>query len=400
MSQTVRVGFVIPRLACGGVETFLLRLCPRLRDHGYAVEIVTTEEPGEWFDRFADEFPTIHIGGADQFPRFAHPFRVGRRLAGAEYDVLFVNSDPLAQQCLTMLPDHVVAIPVVHSDRGTAYRIAFTNHSAWNALVAVGPRIGDVARETLPERPVLQILPGVEMPPERDWRRRRAMTGNDLRVIFVGRLVADVKNVMILPAVIRQCRDRGVDAHLTVAGDGPDCGALKKAVQELSLTRYVDFVGEVPPRSVYDLLLDHHALVLPSFYEGLASVLLEAQACGTVPVASLLPGVTTAVVEEGRTGRLVSPTDAGGFATALARLWGDPPAWRAMSVAGHVLTAEQFSLDRMAHDYVRTIEDALSGRYPLPRSRRGRLPVAPSLYRSYLVPSWVRDAARWALRRQ
>jgi glycosyltransferase involved in cell wall biosynthesis len=400
MSRVPRLAFTIPRLTCGGVEVFLLRLCPHLRERGFEVEVLTTDEPGEWFERASERLPVTHIAGARRFPHCWHPLRVGRRLAQGDYDVIFLNGDPFSQQSLAMLPDSVVAAPIVHSDRYTSYRLAFANSDAWNVLVAVSPKIVNVALERFPRRRVVEILHGVALPEAAAWARRRAMTGDELRVIFVGRLVQSIKNVMLLPEVIRQCRAAGTNATLTVVGDGPDRTALEACVCDMGLVRYVDFLGEVPPEDVYPLLLDHHALLLPSFYEGLPLALMEAQACGCVPIASALPGVTTPAVRHRRTGWLVQPAHTEGFAGFLHRLALRPETWAAMSEAAHAYVAAKHSVERMADGYVRLIEEARAGEYPLLRSRRGRLPADPALYWRELIPGWARTAARRVLRRK
>jgi glycosyltransferase involved in cell wall biosynthesis len=204
---------------------------------------------------------------------------------------------------------------------------------------------------------------------------------------------------MLLPEVVRQCREEGLNVRLTVAGDGEDRAALAERVRGLGVTEHMDLIGAVPPEEVYPLLLDHHALMLPSFYEGLPLVLAEAQACGCVPVASRLEGVTTAVVEDGRTGWLVDVGDGEGFAEALRQLYRDPERWAAMSAAGHAEAVTHFSVDRMTDDYARLIREALAGKYPLPRSRRGRLPVNPRMYWRECLPPQVRALGRRVLGR-
>jgi glycosyltransferase involved in cell wall biosynthesis len=378
---------------------FLLRLCPHLRARGHDIEVVTTQERGEWFERMAAHVPTVHVDVDGHFRRCRRPLRVGRFLGQASHDMVFLNGDLLAQQSLTMLPDRVVAAPVIHSDRETTYRLAAANSEAWNLVVAVGPKLAQTAAARLPHRPVVEIMPGVDPPGPSAFAQRSVMTGDELRVLFVGRIVQGTKNVMLLPEVVRQCREEGLNVRLTVAGDGEDRAALAERVRGLGVTEHMDLIGAVPPEEVYPLLLDHHALMLPSFYEGLPLVLAEAQACGCVPVASRLEGVTTAVVEDGRTGWLVDVGDGEGFAEALRQLYRDPERWAAMSAAGHAEAVTHFSVDRMTDDYARLIREALAGKYPLPRSRRGRLPVNPRMYWRECLPPQVRALGRRVLGR-
>jgi glycosyltransferase involved in cell wall biosynthesis len=156
----------------------------------------------------------------------------------------------------------------------------------------------------------------------------------------------------------------------------------------------VELVGSVPPEQVIGLLLDHDALLLPSFYEGLPLTLLEAQACGCVPVASRLPGVTDAAVAADQTGFLVPVQSAQGYADALAQLAREPDTWARMSAAGHERAGREFSIARMAEDYRTLIEDALSGRYPLARSRSRGPALDMGLYWRECVPGWAKAVGR------
>lgn len=386
MARPTRVAFTVPKVGCGGVEMLLLRLAQHLRVYGHDVDIVATQERGEWFDRVNSLAKAVFIDGRSGFPRCVHPLRVGRYLAGAGYDVVFLNGDPMSQQALNMLPDHVVAIPVIHSDNATTYKISLANQDSWNAVIGVGPRVCEVAREQRPGRPVFEINGGVEIPPDEDFGRRRQVTDGEFRVVFLGRITQYSKNVLALPDILRRCRDSGTDARLTIVGDGDDLGALKAAVEGHGMEPWVTFMGRVAHDEVYPILLDHHSMLLPSFFEGFPTVVLEAQACGCVPVASRLPGVTTTALVEGDTGWLADVTDPQQFADALTRMHQAPDEWARMSVAGRALAVERFSAARMAQGYAAAIEKAISGEFPLPRSRQGRVPVDVGMYWREVVP--------------
>ncbi len=78
-----------------------------------------------------------------------------------------------------------------------------------------------------------------------------------------------------------------------------------------------------------------------SDYEGLPISLLEAMACGVVPVARKIPSGIPELVLEGETGLLVdaSPEKA---ASALIRLLDDPGPWHRCSQASRRLIAEKY----------------------------------------------------------
>ncbi|HUV04325.1 MAG TPA: glycosyltransferase family 4 protein [Armatimonadota bacterium] len=366
MSKRTRVAIVTYAMSCGGAETFILTLAEYLSCEGFDVEVVTTEAAGEWFPRVSEMgLRAVHLPG---WHPFFHSLGVGRYLAKGAYDVVLLNHAIYAQASLGMLPDDVIAIPIVHNDDEAIYRVACANRFAWNVAVCVSPKLAEAVRAMAPDRPVVQILDGISAP--HGPREGRRPFERPIRLLFVGRLAHCHKGVLFLPDILRGCLDRGIDASLTIVGDGIDREALRQKVQDYGLQDAVRFCGQIPNEQVYDLMSDSHLLLMPSFYEGMGLVLPEAMWCGCVPIASRLRGVTDAVVEDGRTGILVEVADVDGFVDAIARLNGDVKLWEDMSRASHEIVSDRFTVEAMGESYKRLILDALDGRYPLPKSRK------------------------------
>ena len=355
------------------MEAFLLRLGSYLRQQGCDVELITTIEPGEWFGRLADlHIKAHHVAGYSRAGLWAplqHSLRVSSQLAAGGYDLIFLNHARHAQATLARLPEHVVAIPVLHNDVHEIYEVGCGNQDAWNAAVAVSPKVASNARQRVPHRPVLEITSGVELPNPSLWQKRRGF-GTPLKLIFIGRLDHAQKGILWLPDIYQACLDRGVDATLTIVGDGPDAKELQRRLCQHQLQDTTRWVQGLTPAEVYELLLDSHILLMPSYYEGLPIALLESLACGCVPVASRLPGITDAAVEHGGTGMLVDVGHVAGFGEAVATLYNDPARWSRMSSAAHESAGRRFSVETMGQSYLRLITDALHGRYPLARRRK------------------------------
>lgn len=121
-------------------------------------------------------------------------------------------------------------------------------------------------------------------------------------VLCVGRLhnaqkrFSDViRALVLLPAEWR----------LEIAGTGPDRHALERLSGELGVSNRVKFLGFVSDsEQLRDLYRRTSVLALPSAYEGLPMVLLEAMSCGMPVVGSDIPAIAE-VVEPGRTGLLI-----------------------------------------------------------------------------------------------
>ena len=398
MSQQPRIAFVTYAMHCGGMEAFLLRLGRYLRQHGCDVEVITTIEPGEWFGRFSElQIKAEHVAGYSQSSPLVplrHSLRVGSKLAAGKYDVVFLNHARHAQASIARLPENVVAIPILHNDADEIYDVGCGNGDAWNVAVAVSPKVAATARRRVPRRPVIELPYGVDLPAEGLWQRRRSF-GKRIELMFLGRLEHTQKGVFWLPDIFKACLDRGIDAALTIVGDGPDAQELQRRFSDYGLQDRIRHLKGLTPEVIYGLLVEAHILLMPSNYEGLPIALLESLACGCVPVASRLPGITDAAVEDGKTGMLVDVGDVSGFATAVATLFSDPARWSQMSSAGHDRACRSFSVEAMGASYLQLVTDALNGHYPLPRPRRYQRAVDLSLFSwKDFLPSRLRRLGR------
>jgi glycosyltransferase involved in cell wall biosynthesis len=393
-----RVALVTYAMHFGGMEALLLRLGSYLRQQGCYVEIITTLEPGEWFGRVTElGMKASHVSGrsgAGVLTSLLHSRRVRSKLAGGRYDVVFLNHSRHAQACIGGLPDDMVVVPILHNDHEEIYRVGCANPDAWNVAVAVSPKVAETTGRRVPRRPVLLILSGVDRPDENLLAQRLPLE-DPIRLIFVGRLDHAQKGVLWLPEILRGCLDRGLDATLTIVGDGPDADRLQQSLAARALDQRTRWVRGVPPKEVYRLLTQSHVLLMPSHFEGLPIALLESLACGCVPVVSRLPGITDVAVSHGDTGFLVETGNTAGFAEAVRSLASSPEQWARMSRTCQERAAESFSTEAMGSSYLRLIHDARAGHYSLSRSRRYQLPVDLSLFSwRESVPGPLRRLAR------
>lgn len=127
--------------------------------------------------------------------------------------------------------------------------------------------------------------------------------GSRWEFISVGRLTRrkgfDIL-VKALPPVIKAFPN----AHLTIIGEGGERKALEDLINDLNLIDSVTLVGRTS--NVKEFLLRSDIFILPSFTEGLPTVMLEAIACGVPVIATRLPGVME-VIKDNQTGWLVTP---------------------------------------------------------------------------------------------
>lgn len=98
---------------------------------------------------------------------------------------------------------------------------------------------------------------------------------------------------------------------------------------------------------IENLLAKHHALILPSLFEGLPNVVCEALAMGRPVLASRVCDHPR-LVEEGKRGFLFDPLDAENMANAIIRLSEqNADQWTRMSEQAHRYAAENLSVQKM-----------------------------------------------------
>jgi colanic acid/amylovoran biosynthesis glycosyltransferase len=124
------------------------------------------------------------------------------------------------------------------------------------------------------------------------------------RLCTVARL-APQKGLPLLIDALAEARAAGVDLHLDLVGDGPARGALAAAVSAHGLQDRVIFHGALPGAAVARIIGESHAMVLPSFAEGLPVVFMEAMALARPVIATAIAGVPE-LVRNGENGWLVS----------------------------------------------------------------------------------------------
>jgi glycogen(starch) synthase len=197
-------------------------------------------------------------------------------------------------------------------------------------VIAVSEQLAEAARRA-GARDVRWIPNGVDIPAE------IGAEADPPEILFVGRL-AQEKGIHELAEAAR-------GLNLVVAGDGPLRPLLPEAL------------GFVPHAEVERLLARAAVVVLPSHREGLPMALLEAMAHGRAVVATPVGGIPS-LIEDGRTGLLVSPGDPGALRAAIDRLLADPELRRRLGEAARERVTELCSWERVVDETLAAYESA------------------------------------------
>lgn len=171
-------------------------------------------------------------------------------------------------------------------------------------------------------------------------------------VLGMGRFVNQKGFVYLIRAMALVRRQ--ISVQLVLVGTGPLREQLESEVRRLDLQDVVHFPGFQKNSLKY--LSRASVFVLPSLYEGLGLVLLEALAAGIPVVATRCPGGPNEIIEDGVNGLLVPVADEKALAASILRLLGDPSLRRSL-VAQGLRKAAEFPWEAHIRDYLNIFLD-------------------------------------------
>lgn len=183
-------------------------------------------------------------------------------------------------------------------------------------------------------------------------------SGRRYDALWLGRLDEEKSPLTFVDAVAR-LRDAGVDVDAAMVGDGPMGEAVRARVDAYRLHDVLELVGWVDETAPYYRRAD--TFVLTSKRDALPLSLVEAMACGVVPVAPPVGNVEDVISHE-ENGLLVDEADAKSVAAAMERLLTDDDLHESLATDGSAIRTA-YSYDAASDDW-RTILDILVAERP------------------------------------
>lgn len=183
------------------------------------------------------------------------------------------------------------------------------------------------------------------------WPADRAHYLPNFAPDFCGAAPADLPGERCLLAMGRLHANKGFDvliralalvpdAHLSLAGEGPERGALTRLAAESGVADRVTFLGWRQDTGA--LLAGAEILVVPSRHEPLGNVVLEAFSAGRPVIAAAAAGPRE-LIADGQNGLLVPLEEPAALAAAITALLADPDRAAGLAAAGRAAYAEKFA---------------------------------------------------------
>ena len=193
------------------------------------------------------------------------------------------------------------------------------------------------------------IDPGGWQPAEAERaaaRERLGLTGGEVAVGVAARLIPGKGHAFLIDALALAHR-RSPSLRLMIAGDGPLRAELEAHAGRALPGNVARFCGHLDDMRDFIGACDVLAFpTLPELGEGFGLAALEAMAAGR-PVVATRVGALPEIVEDGVTGRFVTPGDVNDLAEALAGLAADGALRVSLGEGGRKRCEERFSIDLM-----------------------------------------------------
>ncbi len=346
----------------GGAEVFASKLIPALQERGHEFIVVTRQD--------SPDLPTEDR--YKEFPIYRFPFWT--TLRGNNIERLMALRQQVAELKRTFMPDLVhlhgcgPTSVFFHLDTASSYPTPLLV-TLINELSKIKPGVEHelVSRilhlaDWVTGKATPVLTQARELVPEIAARSSVIPNGFEVPLLLPEPLPLDMPRLLCLGRLARQkgfdlaltalsfVKDRFPYVQLVIAGDGSERKKLERQVTELGLTDAVELIGWVAPDKVPELINSATMVIMPSRWEGLPSVALQAAMMARPLVAAQVGGLPEVVVH-GETGLLVKPEDPKALAEAIIFLLDRPEVARRIGQAARSRTQDVFSWQRCVDAY-------------------------------------------------
>lgn len=179
-----------------------------------------------------------------------------------------------------------------------------------------------------------------------------------MKILFVGNLIKrkGLENVIKALGIVQN--NYGLQVSLDIVGGGPREKILKKLVKKLKL-KDVIFYGAQNNDNILPFYKKSDLLIFPSLKEIFGLVMVEAAVAGLPIIASKFAGGTVDVVQDGKNGYVVDPTNIEELAARIRDLCEDHQKRKAMGQASLEIIENSVNIKRSAAGFVEAIAYAI-----------------------------------------
>ena len=174
-------------------------------------------------------------------------------------------------------------------------------------------------------------------------------------VSCISRLVEDKGHAYLIEAVLKLVKDFP-QIHLVIVGDGREKEALEKKAG-VEAGKRIHFIASL--KNIAGILKITDIFAHPATYrEGFGLSVAEAMVANIPVIVTDIPAIN-AIIQNGKTGLVVSPKNSEMLAQAIAFLLQDPQAAKQIAESGRQMARELCSLERLVNEIEEVYEKVI-----------------------------------------
>ena len=181
---------------------------------------------------------------------------------------------------------------------------------------------------------------------ELELNEKQLTYDEEIKFLFLSRIEKD-KGIYIAIDAYKYFLEKQPQkkSSLIIAGDGPEYLSVKKYVEHLNINS-IKFMGHVSKDQKKKVLLESHALIFPSYTEGLPNSILEAMLYG-MPVVTRTTGGIPEVIKNNVNGFITDSYDPLIFADFLFTIATDEKLYKSISKVNNQIATEKFTSEKV-----------------------------------------------------
>lgn len=355
-----RVLLLTHELTFRGSSILALRLAQGLIHQKVEVVVICTRQLS--FDRtLTNDLRVVEVPGYS-VPIWGRVVQrtVLQNLTAQPPDVIHVLGPKLLQQGISLARTLDRPLVLGLTDQSEASRISFPSQSTeCKAITCVSDSVRSALPSRLEQLEQRVILPGV--PLDVSTVRPPILPDGGVPVIGMAGPLEVIKGGSFFLRACHRVIESGKKIRIVVTGSGPEEKNLRKLATSLELDDYVTFVDDGAAMEAYLSAID--IFCLPSLQQGFGVIMLEAMALGRPSVASGVGGILS-ILDDGKNGIIVPPSDSRALADAILDLLNDPEKARRIAIAGQNLVEDRFTAERMVEEHLSLYNDVATTEAP------------------------------------
>ena len=369
MIKVCRIAYLITDLDVGGAENSLYQLVTHLNPQRFSTVVYSLSGEGKIAEKLRDKGIEVICLGAKNIFNISVFFKLIKLLKCQKPQIL--HTYLFHANFIGRIAGRIASVPIIISSVRTMekqkwHHVYLDMLTCWmvDKEVCVSKDVEGFVRKyaRVPSYKLTTIYNGIDFKEltltKNAEEKKKELSINRFSSIIgtVGHLTV-AKGVIYLLKAFKLILEGFPNTCLLVVGDGPQEKKLKKLALELDISSAVRFLGF--REDAIDIMNTMDIFVLPSLWEGMPNVILEAYALGK-PIVSTSVGGAKEIIKDGQTGFLVSPKDWRNLADSIKLLLKNPKMIEEFGNRGKEFVSKNFSLDRMVKTTEKLYEELIS----------------------------------------